>query len=207
MLGKGKFAEVRAAEHRITKKKVAVKILRKFCMNQSQIERAKCEIETLKISQHPNIMAIYDVYENADFIYLVLEYLGGGHFLQYLRKKSYMISEKQACKYVLSISHALHYIHTFGIIHRDIKPNNIVMISTDDDSDLKIVDFGLAKFLGPGELTDDGVGTLCYAAPEILLGSKYGKTVDLWSLGIIVHLLLVGKLPFNHKDNEKEIIK
>lgn len=207
ILGQGKYAEVRAAQHRTSGKKVAVKILRKYCMNEKQIEKARSEIETLRLCQHPNIMVLYEVYENADFIYLVLEYLSGGDFQHFLINKNFMISEAMAYKYVHSIAHALHYMHTFGIIHRDIKPNNIVMISTAEDSDIKIVDFGLAKFLGPEELLDEGVGTLYYAAPELFNGEKYGKSVDLWSLGVIVHLLLVGKLPFYHKDNDKEIVK
>lgn len=206
LLGHGKYTEVRAAQHRITNKKVAVKILKKYCMNENQIEKAKSEIETLRLCQHPNIMELYEVYENSDYIYLVLEYLSGGDFQHYLINKQFKISETKAYKFIHSIAHALHYMHTFGIIHRDIKPNNIVMISQSEDSDVKIVDFGLAKFLGPGELVDEGVGTIYYAAPELFRGEKYGKAVDLWSLGVIVHILLVGKLPFYQKDNDKEIV-
>lgn len=176
-------------------------------MTEKQLERGRYEIETLKLCQHPNIMRLFDIFENTDYIYLVTEYLSGGNLYDYLKEKDFSISEKTACKLIYSISHALNYLHTFGIVHRDIKPENIVLAAPDDGSDVKIVDFGLARIFTPGELADDSVGTLCYAAPEILLGNKYDKMVDIWSLGVLAYLLLAGELPFFLKDNDKELAK
>lgn len=207
MLGKGSFAEVRAAVHRIAKKNVAVKILKKTTMTEKQIERARCEIETLKMCQHPNIMRLNEIFESADYIYLVLEHLSGGNLFHHLQEKRFNIPEETAFRYVRSVSSALQYMHSFGIIHRDIKPDNIVLTSQIEGSDVKIVDFGLAKIFGPNELSDDSVGTLCYAAPEILLGKKYDNKVDVWSLGVLTYLLLVGQLPFNDMNSEKELAK
>ena len=206
-MGKGSFAEVRAAVNRITNKNVAVKILKKSVMTDAQLERTRYEIETLRICQHPNIMTLHDVFENADYIYLVLEYLTGGNLFDFLKEKGFSIPEKTACKYIYSIAHALNYLHTFGIIHRDIKPDNIVLACQEEGSDIKIVDFGLARIFSPNELAEDSVGTLCYAAPEILLGKKYDRMVDMWSLGVLTHLLLVGELPFFDKESEKELAK
>lgn len=207
MLGKGSFAEVRAAVHRIAKKNVAVKILKKSTMTDKQIERARSEIETLKMCQHPNIMRLYDVFESADYLYLVLEHLNGGNLFHFLQEKGFLISEEMAYRYVKSVASAVQYMHTYGIIHRDIKPDNIVLTSLAEESDVKIVDFGLAQIFGPNELSDDSVGTLCYAAPEILLGKKYDRKVDIWSLGILTYLLLVGQLPFNDMSSERELAK
>ena len=207
MLGKGTFAEVRVAEHRIAKTKVAVKIIKKAKMTEKQIERTRNEIETLKLCQHPNIMRLYEIYENADHLYLVLEHLSGGNLHSYMKVHGFSVPETFAYKCVIAIAHALDYMHRYGIVHRDIKPDNVVLSSAGEDSDFKIVDFGLAAILGAGQLSDDPVGTLCYAAPELLLGQKYGKTVDLWSLGVVAHLLLVGYLPFNHQSSEREIAK
>jgi len=205
MLGKGSFAEVRSAEHKLAKINVAVKILKKTAMSEKQLERARSEIETLKLCQHPNIMRLYEVFENADNIYLVLEYLGGGSLYSFLKERHFIIPEAMARRFVTAIAHALHYMHQYGIIHRDIKPDNIVLVNSSDTSDAKIVDFGLAQILGPNELASDPVGTLCYAAPEIIVGNKYDKSVDLWSLGVMTFYLLVGKLPFNPELSEKEI--
>jgi len=98
----------------------------------------------------------------------------------------------------------LYYLHSFGIAHRDIKPENILLKYKAEDSEVKIVDFGLSKTFGPGETCNDPFGTLCYVAPEILLGYEYDKTVDIWSFGVMVYLLLGRHLPFDSVD-EKEI--
>lgn len=206
-MGKGKFAEVRSAKHKITNKIVAVKTLNKTIMTEKQLERARCEIETLKLCQHPNIMSLYEIFENSEYIYLVLEHLSGGDLYSYLTKKHNLLSEKLVCKFVYSIGNAIYYMHSLGIIHRDIKPDNVVLISTDESSDVKIVDFGLAILLGRQEYATDCVGTLCYTAPEILEGDKYDKSVDMWSLGVLTYLLLVGELPFNHPTKDHEIVK
>ena len=205
MLGRGTFAEVRAAEHKIAKKNFAVKILKKTQMTEKQVGRARSEIETLKMCQHPNIMRLFEVFENADNIYLVLEHLAGGSLYSFLKDRHFYVPETMSRRFVHSVAHALHYLHTYGIIHRDIKPDNIVLVSSSEDTDVKIVDFGLAQILQPNELAVDPVGTLCYAAPEILVGNKYNKAVDMWSLGVLAFLLLTGKLPFDPELPEKEI--
>ena len=101
---------------------------------------------------------------------------------------------------------ALYYLHSFGVAHRDLKPENVLMVSNDDDADLKIVDFGLSKIIGPNEQTVDPFGTLAYVAPEVLLQKPYGKEVDLFSLGVMTYLMLCKVLPFDHKE-EKEIAR
>lgn len=95
-------------------------------------------------------------------------------------------------------------MHSFGIAHRDLKPENILMVDTSNDSNVKLVDFGLSKTFGPGETCTEPFGTLCYVAPEILSLKPYDKGVDIWSLGIIVYLMLSRHLPFDSTD-DKEI--
>jgi serine/threonine protein kinase len=92
------------------------------------------------------------------------------------------------------------------VAHRDLKPENILMVSDADDSDLKIVDFGLSKIIGPNESSLEPFGTLSYVAPEVLLQKPYGKEVDLWSLGVIIYLMLSKVLPFDD-DEDKEIAR
>ena len=87
-------------------------------------------------------------------------------------------------------------MHSFGIAHRDLKPENILMISKEEDSEIKLVDFGLTKTFGPGETCKEPYGTLCYVAPEILLQKPYDKAVDCWSLGIIIYEMAHLSPPF-----------
>ena len=98
-------------------------------------------------------------------------------------------------------------MHSLGIVHRDLKPDNILMTDNSETAELKISDFGLSKVFGPNELDyKTSVGTLCYAAPEIFLGKPCGKEVDFFSLGAIIYLMLVGRLPFDDI-KDKEVIR
>jgi serine/threonine protein kinase len=104
------------------------------------------------------------------------------------------ISEQLAC--------ALYYLHSYGIMHRDIKLENIMMTDNSEESVPKLVDFGLSKIIGPQETAVDPFGTVGYAAPEILRKQPYSKSVDIWSLGVIVYILISGKQPFTGKDQQ-----
>ena len=205
-LGKGKFGLVKAAHHKKTGKKVAVKVMSKKEMTVQDVELQRREIEILKMCQHPYIIRLLDIFENQDYIYIVMESLEGGDLFTYLEKRDFEISEKRAKALSHQMATALYYLHSFGVAHRDLKPENILMASDSDDSDLKIVDFGLSKIIGPNESSLDPFGTLSYVAPEVLLQKPYGKEVDLWSLGVITYLLLSRVLPFDD-DEDKEIAR
>lgn len=205
-IGKGKFGQVKYAVHKKTKKKVAVKVMQKNMMSSSDLELVRQEIEMLKICQHPNLIRMLDVFENPEFIYIVMELLEGGDLFSYLENLEFKIPERRAIKIIHSLAAGLYYLHSYGIVHRDIKPENILMVDKTDNSDVKIVDFGLSKMVGPTQLCSEPFGTLAYVAPEVLMKKPYGKGVDIWSLGVISHLLLVGMLPFD-SDDEKEIVK
>ena len=203
-LGKGKYGLVKRGIHKKSGREVAVKIVKKKELSLKDIELLKREIEVLKICQHPNIIRFYDVFENSDFIYIVMEYLKGGDFFNYLESKNFKISENRAKTIAHQIATAIFYLHSFGIAHRDLKPENILMVSTEYDSQIKLVDFGLSKTFGPGEVCKEPFGTLCYVSPEILLQKPYDKSVDCWSFGIIIYLMLSRHLPFDSND-DKEI--
>ena len=192
-MGKGAFGEVRIAEHKQAKIEVALKIIEKRKMSLRDIELSRNEIETLRLCQHPSIIRLYDVLENSDDIFIAMELITGGDLLNYLNKKQLKIGEVCSAKITLSLAKALQYLRNLGIVHRDLKPENILMV---DDSNVKIVDFGLAALLGPKEKCKKFVGTLSYAAPEILLGFPYDYSADVWSLGVIVYFMLSGTSPF-----------
>jgi len=127
---------------------------------------------------------------------LVVEHLNGGDLYDYLEKRNFKISESRARELFAELTSALFYLHAFGVVHRDIKLENILMTDTSNQAITKINDFGLAAILAPHERADEKVGSLNYAAPELLKGEPYDKRIDIWSLGIVFFTLLVGYLPF-----------
>jgi Ca2+-binding EF-hand superfamily protein/RIO-like serine/threonine protein kinase len=205
-IGKGKFGTVKLGIHKKTGKKVAIKVMKKKQMTLQDIELQKREIEILKICQHPSIIKLLDVFENQDYIYIVMEYLKGGDLFNYLEKRDFTISESRARDLTHSMAVGIFYLHSFGIAHRDLKPENILMTDESDDAQPKLVDFGLSKIVGPSEKCHDPFGTLSYVAPEVLLQKPYDKGVDLWSLGVIIYLLMSGTLPFDD-DDDREIAR
>ena len=147
-----------------------------------------------------------DIFENNDYIYIVMEYLSGGDLFSYLERRDFVITEQRAKELTYQIATAVYYLHSFGIAHRDLKPENILMDSNSEDAELKIVDFNLSKIIGANESSLDSFGTIGYVAPEVLLKKPYGKEVDLWSLGVITYMMLAACLPFDD-DSEKEIAR
>lgn len=192
--------------HKKTQKSVAIKIMKKSDMSIADIELVKREIEILKLCQHPYIIRLLDVFENPDYIYIVMEVMRGSDLFTYLEKRGFKIPESRACNIAHSLATALYYLHSYGIAHRDLKPENVLMVDESEDSDVKIVDFGLSKMVGPNEKCTEPFGTLSYVAPEVLLQHPYDKSVDIWSLGVVTYLLLSGTLPFDD-DVEKEIVR
>ena len=145
------------------------------------------EIDILSQLDHPNVLKIYEIFDEDDFIYLVLELLKGGElFDRIVEKENY--SEREAAETVRPIVDAIRYCHNLGIIHRDLKPENLLYATSDEGSIIKITDFGLARFVD-NELATTACGTPNYVAPEIIAGKGYGKEVDIWSVGVIIYIM------------------
>ncbi len=206
-VGKGKFGLVKLGLNKETKKPVAIKIMAKKNMDKSDMEFAKVEIDILKIGQHPNIIKLYDVFENENYIYIIMEYCSGGDLLSYFEHYEYELPETKVCEIIHKLSMAIYYLHSYGIVHRDLKPENILMTDLTISSDIRLLDFGLSKIVGSDEKCTEPYGTLSFVAPEVLQGKPYDKSVDLWSIGIITFLLLCGYLPFDDKHSEREIAR
>ncbi len=205
-LGKGKFGLVKLGINKETKEKVAVKIMNKNNMDSSDLELVRTEIEILKICQHPYIIKLYDVFENIDYIYIIMEYCSGGDLFSFIQKRNYMLKEEKVVVIMYKLCKAVYYVHSYGIAHRDIKPENVLLTSESEDADIRLLDFGLSKIVGPNQKCTEPYGTLTYCAPEIILDKPYLKTVDSWSLGVMTYLMLSGTLPFIGRD-EHEIAK
>lgn len=188
-LGAGSFAVVKSAINKKTGELVAVKIINRKEMEEDDEVALQSEIEILSNLDHPNVVKMYEVFDEADFMYIVLECMTGGElFDRIVEKESY--SEREAADTILPIVDSIRYCHENGIIHRDLKPENLLYETKEENSVIKISDFGLARFLPSDVFATTACGTPGYVAPEILGGKGYGAPVDVWSIGITLYILL-----------------
>ena len=207
VLGKGKFGLVKLGIHRGSGRKVAIKIINKKLVTAIDVQQVKTEIDILKIAKHPNIIQLYDVFENENYIYIIMEYCAGGDLFSYIEKRGFRLPETRAAEIIHKLSTAVYFLHEYGVVHRDLKPENILMTDNSSNADIRLVDFGLGKIIGPGEMCTDPFGTFSYVAPEVLKEKPYSFKVDLFAIGIIAYLLVAGFLPFDHETSEKEIAR
>ena len=200
-LGEGNFSTVKLASHSLTGEKVAIKILEKTKVTKlEEKERINRELAIMRKLNHYNIAKLYQIVETKLTIYLIQENIPGKEFMEYLTKKG-KLKEIEACKFFHQIISALEYMHQCGVAHRDFKPENILI--TKDDTVLKIIDFGLGNIYKNNQLLKTACGSPCYAPPEMIKEESYnGAKSDIWSSGIILYLMLCGKLPFYHEQNE-----
>ena len=161
---------------------------------------AKNEIDILRIISHPNIVNIYEIFEDTRKFYIMYEYIEGGELFDVITHQSFF-DETSAARIFKQIMNAINYLHSMNIAHRDLKPENIMMIKN-DSLDLKIIDFGFAITIPPGKREKSMVGTPYYIAPEVLK-RNYNEKCDIWSMGVILYILLCGYPPFNGKNNRE----
>lgn len=202
-LGRGRFSVVCECVHKETKKHCAVKIIDKATIEPEEKSLLRTEIAVLKLVNHPNIIKLEGLYESKNHLYIVMEMLKGGELFERIVGRP-RFSELEAARLLRPLLESVAYLHDLGIVHRDLKPENI--LCGEELEDLKIADFGLSKMILPKEKMDAACGTLSYVAPEVLTMQGYGKEADLWSVGVIMFLLLCGKLPFDGEDHN-EIIR
>jgi serine/threonine protein kinase len=136
-----------------------------------------------------------------------MEYCSGGDLFSYLERRGFRLQEQRAAEIVHKLCTAVFYIHSYGIAHRDLKPENILMTDDSDTADIRLLDFGLSKIIGPNDVCNEPYGTLSYCAPEVLTETPYTKAVDIWSIGVISFLLMAGHLPYDHEYNDREIAR
>ena len=202
-LGKGSYGHVYRCQNKMTGNVYACKKMsKKKIKSKTQF---KTEINLLRATDHPNIIKLYDIYEDTDYIYLIMEECNGGEFFDRLAKRAKekkMYTEKECAKIFKQILEAVNYLHAHGVCHRDLKPENILFSNLSDDSCLKLIDFGLSKVLDGDKDLKGTVGTTFYMAPEVITG-KYNEKCDIWACGIILYIMLCGKPPFYSQDEEE----
>ncbi|KAF1917575.1 kinase-like domain-containing protein [Ampelomyces quisqualis] len=193
-LGEGSFGKVKLATHRVSGQKVALKMInRKRLVTRDMAGRIEREIQYLQLLRHPHIIKLYTVITTPVDIVMVLEYAGGELF-DYIVNNG-RLQEDKARKFFQQIVCAVEYCHRHKIVHRDLKPENLLL---DDQYNVKIADFGLSNIMTDGNFLKTSCGSPNYAAPEVISGKLYaGPEVDVWSCGVILYVLLVGRLPFD----------
>jgi calcium-dependent protein kinase len=203
-LGQGSYGKVIRVQHKLTGNIYACKK-----MDKKQIKhknRFKTEIDLLRATDHPNIIKLYDVIEDNTSLYLIMEECLGGEFFDRLAERAQklnMYTEKDAARIFKQILAAVNYLHAHGVCHRDLKPENILFSTIEEESPLKLIDFGLSKvFNSEGSTMKGAVGTTFYMAPEVITG-KYNEKCDVWACGVILYLMLCGKPPFYSKDENE----
>ncbi|KAL1275492.1 hypothetical protein QQF64_035115, partial [Cirrhinus molitorella] len=197
----GAFSEVVLAEERSTGKMFAVKCIPKKALKgkESSIEN---EIAVLRKIKHENIVALEDIYESSNHLYLIMQLVSGGELFDRIVEKGFY-TEKDASTLIRQVLDAVNYLHSMGIVHRDLKPENLLYFNPQDGSKIMISDFGLSKMEGTGDVMSTACGTPGYVAPEVLAQKPYSKAVDCWSIGVIAYILLCGYPPFYDENDSK----
>jgi len=194
-LGQGYFGKVRAATHILTGEKVAVKTLSQAQYNELGLEYPPRELRILKAVQpHPNICQLLDVIDAGERIYLIQEFIAGEELFDYAARKG-SLKETESRDIFRQLLSAVSYLHDHGIVHRDIKLENILLATA--SRTVKLIDLGLSDFYAKDRQLHEFCGTSNYAAPELLYGTPYtGPEVDIWALGVVVYILCSGHYPF-----------
>ena len=195
-IGMGGMARVfRALDHRLNRQ-VAVKILREDLAEDAELRRRfHEESQAVAMLSHPNIVAVYDVSRSSDLEYIVMELIDGITLKQYMQKKGNKLNWREALHFITQIVKALGHAHSRGIIHRDIKPHNIMVLR---DGGVKVADFGIARVASGGHstLTQEALGSVHYISPEQARGSHIDARSDLYSAGVVLYEMITGRLPF-----------
>ena len=198
-VGKGGYGEVKRVVHKITGETRAMKIIKKESCDEEYLKSLTNEINILRMLDHPNIIKLYEIYQDSACIYLITEFMGGGDVYQVLTRKK-ILNESQAAKVLKQVLLAVNYLHGKKIVHRDLKPENL-MLEKENHWDLKVIDFGLSRVFNKDKKMNQRLGTPYYVAPEVLK-KKYDEKCDIWSIGIILHILLTGNPPFLGRKDE-----
>jgi len=201
-LGSGGYGAVYLAKNKQTGAKVAVKAMQKGKI--ADYQSFKNEISILRGLDHPNIIKLHETWETDRICFLITELCEGGELFYHITKRKHL-TESQAALIMRQAFYALCYLHNNKICHRDIKPENFLLYKEDDESHIKLIDFGLAKRVSRDEVMNAPNGTPYYIAPEVLKGS-YTTQCDNWSMGVVMFIMLSGKPPFGGRSN-KEIIE
>ena len=196
VIGTGGMARVYKARCHRLNRLVAIKILREDLAQDAEFRRRfHDESQAVAMLSHPNIVAVYDVSRSSELEYIVMELIDGITLKQYMQKKGNKLNWREALHFITQIVKALGHAHSRGIIHRDIKPHNVMVLR---DGSVKVADFGIARLASGGHstLTQEALGSVHYISPEQARGSHIDARSDLYSAGVVLYEMITGRLPF-----------
>ena len=196
IIGTGGMARVYKARCHRLNRLVAIKILREDLAQDAEFRRRfHDESQAVAMLSHPNIVAVYDVSRSSELEYIVMELIDGITLKQYMQKKGNKLNWREALHFITQIVKALGHAHSRGIIHRDIKPHNVMVLR---DGSVKVADFGIARVASGGHstLTQEALGSVHYISPEQARGSHIDARSDLYSAGVVLYEMITGRLPF-----------
>lgn len=194
-LGSGSFACVYKGLDLQDNQPVAIKVIDLNRASPRELKYLRQEIQTMSRLNHPNLVKLLFFQEEraSGQLYLIMEYCAGGDLRRYLNKRGGRLSEATARHFLCQLAAGLQYLQEHRILHRDLKPHNLLLTRESDDAELKIADFGFAREFDPQELMESYLGSPLYMAPEILQRQRYTHKTDLWSVGVIFYEMLTGK--------------
>lgn len=195
IIGVGGMAVVYKAHDNVENRTVAIKILKEeFVSNEDFIRRFKNESKAIAVLSHPNIVKVYDVSFGDLIQYIVMEYIDGITLKEFIERQG-SLRWQEAVYYTIQILKGLQHAHDKGIVHRDVKPQNIMVLA---DGSIKVADFGIARFSRSEQrtITDKAIGSVHYISPEQARGEKTDEKSDIYSVGVMLYEMLTGQLPF-----------
>ncbi|KAL3905171.1 MAG: hypothetical protein SGPRY_011010 [Prymnesium sp.] len=194
-IGHGSFATVYRGIHRPSRQPLAVKAIARARLNSKLQHNLDGEISILYSLNHPNVVRLIDVQTTERHVYLLLEFCPGGDLMKLIKTKGAQ-SEQSSLSYLAQLALGLQQLRSRNLIHRDLKPQNLLLSSTAPNATLKIADFGFARQMATHDMAETLCGSPLYMAPEILRSQKYDAKADLWSVGTILYELLTATPPF-----------
>ena len=203
-IGKGSYGSVYFCKHKKTQEEYACKVINVNRINSHYLRKLHLEVDIMKDVDHPNIIKLRGVFFGQRTVCMVMELCKGGELFDHLtgsKSKKKGFEEPRAAKYAREMLSAISYLHSQGIVHRDLKLENFLFDKKGPDASLKLIDFGLSKHFAEHEKMHQVVGSAYYTAPDVLKGG-YGKECDVWSLGVICYMLLSGCPPFYGSNSE-----
>lgn len=202
VLGEGAFAQVRLGCDTITKEQFAVKIINKSAYDDREMQFVMREVKIMMRIVNANIVNTYDIFDSMRHLHLVIEYMQGGELFDIVADQGHL-SEQRASQVMRDIINGVAYLHECGIVHCDIKPENILCKSKQWPLQVKLCDFGLANYYDKGTQSNMTamIGTPGYVAPEVIKREPYGPPVDMWACGVVLYVMLSGRMPFFGRDD------
>ncbi|XP_067098978.1 serine/threonine-protein kinase D1 isoform X1 [Osmerus mordax] len=201
VLGSGQFGIVYGGKHRITGRDVAIKIIDKLRFPTKQESQLRNEVAILQNLHHPGVVNLECMFETPERVFVVMEKLHGDMLEMILSSEKGRLPERITKFLVTQILVALRHLHFKNIVHCDLKPENVLLASADSYPQVKLCDFGFARIIGEKSFRRSVVGTPAYLAPEVLRNKGYNRSLDMWSVGVIVYVSLSGTFPFNEDED------